>query len=657
MGNGKKRKSDSSKKDENQKRQGRGRSMQDNGSRDNSQDRQSMERSPMPTRKRKFVRANASAEMGEFSNADIVELKVPEGEEFENTSVMFEDGEFGTTRMEVQATVHDNGEELSQESLVFSKEDDPEDEDYEQVVEPEDMDEHEDSENNNSNAIGISRLVPAGTKGKVGKKIEELALSQIPRWEKDKNDIKDLQEKIADMERLLLENKAQQLRQQTQSAITGMMNSVSENYDHSGGGKATVVNSSETTIYRPALDIQAGNSQLDQEEDLEIQFKMNDKAVNRLSSSSEEPINTSDELEVEPEPKTMRENNLNLDKLILESRAELMNRGRSGPDMDGQMPLMSGGMPLPPPPPGGRRPQTIQHQIPNESAINKNRQRYLQPEEEKAERLIWEAEQAKIHMFRVQGRGQNDDNINKGLNVLVRDTSVVDDDYLLVASHVDEGIQRSIGKGEYVDFNKLLPKDRVVSSVEEQRLQMVSKNGQTYFVPADRDNNILNFGKWEQAFRVFANVYLRFNPDRATEPIEYNHVIHSAAVNFNWEAVYQYDKDFRLHMAWHPQRNWAIILQQAWLMRLISRQGRNFEQGNREENKGRWDSKDICWKYNKGKCTYGMKCKFQHKCGICSKYRHGAHLCRRGSGGNINNNSTHNQGSQNWEGKNGKAQK
>ena len=32
-----------------------------------------------------------------------------------------------------------------------------------------------------------------------------------------------------------------------------------------------------------------------------------------------------------------------------------------------------------------------------------------------------------------------------------------------------------------------------------------------------------------------------------------------------------YDKDFRLHMAKHPTRSWAIILQQAWSVWLKDR--------------------------------------------------------------------------------------
>ena len=32
---------------------------------------------------------------------------------------------------------------------------------------------------------------------------------------------------------------------------------------------------------------------------------------------------------------------------------------------------------------------------------------------------------------------------------------------------------------------------------------------------------------------------------------------------------------------------------------------------------------------------FGFNCKFDHKCGICEKTGHGAHICRKGTGGNI----------------------
>ena len=100
-------------------------------------------------------------------------------------------------------------------------------------------------------------------------------------------------------------------------------------------------------------------------------------------------------------------------------------------------------------------------------------------------------------------------------------------------------------------------------------------------------------------------------------------MIHTASLSFAWENVYNYDRDFRLHMEKFPERSWAIILQQSWSIRLK----------DKHSNSGGVDMrrrKDICYRYNKGKCSYGAKCKFEHKCGICNKFGHGAHNCRRG---------------------------
>lgn len=70
-------------------------------------------------------------------------------------------------------------------------------------------------------------------------------------------------------------------------------------------------------------------------------------------------------------------------------------------------------------------------------------------------------------------------------------------------------------------------------------MEIVNRNGKTYFVPAvDSDpTGISNFSRWEQAFRVFSNIYTRRYPSRAAELIQYNHVIHTAALSFTWENV------------------------------------------------------------------------------------------------------------------------
>ena len=130
----------------------------------------------------------------------------------------------------------------------------------------------------------------------------------------------------------------------------------------------------------------------------------------------------------------------------------------------------------------------------------------------------------------------------------------------MVGSHVDQSTVDKIQRGEFVDFGKLIPQDRVLTQ-EDQRLEMVIREGRTYYVPVNESSSINGFLKWEQAFRVFANIYTKSNPSRLSELIEYNHIIHTIAMSYTWENVYLYDKDFRMHMARNPRRSWSVILQ------------------------------------------------------------------------------------------------
>ena len=139
---------------------------------------------------------------------------------------------------------------------------------------------------------------------------------------------------------------------------------------------------------------------------------------------------------------------------------------------------------------------------------------------------------------------------------------MVDQNYLMVAAYVDENLRMKIVNGEYVDFARLLPHDRVTVE-EDHRMELVNCGGQACYMPvADREiqnNSISSFNKWEQAFRVFTDIYSRQYPNQSAELIQYNHVIHTAALTYRWDNVYKYDKQFRIHMARHPHHSWGII--------------------------------------------------------------------------------------------------
>ena len=132
---------------------------------------------------------------------------------------------------------------------------------------------------------------------------------------------------------------------------------------------------------------------------------------------------------------------------------------------------------------------------------------------------------------------------------------------MVVGNCVEDHIRQRIENGEYVDFSRLLPRDRLAME-EDNRMEIVNKNGKTYFVPAAEidPNGISNFSHWEQAFHVFSNIYTRKFPGRASELIQYNHIIHTAALSFTWENVYLYDRDFRMHLSHYPNRSWSVIL-------------------------------------------------------------------------------------------------
>ena len=252
----------------------------------------------------------------------------------------------------------------------------------------------------------------------------------------------------------------------------------------------------------------------------------------------------------------------------------------------------------------------------------------------RAERLIREAEASRARMIDIPGEPQlnqfiqahNPASYNND-NQFVH-SALVDQNYFMVAGHVDDTTHCKIIQGEYVDFARLLPRDRV-GMVEDNRMELINHNGQAFYVPAtDRDNNnsINNFHRWELAFWVFSDIYLQHHPTRTAALIQYNHIIQVASLTYNWDNVYRYDREFRLHIAQNPGRSWGIILQQVWSVTLKDKNHSNSGGQEGLRSRGR---RDICFRFNSGKCTYGAKCKFDHRCGICGKYGHGAHNCRK----------------------------
>ena len=208
--------------------------------------------------------------------------------------------------------------------------------------------------------------------------------------------------------------------------------------------------------------------------------------------------------------------------------------------------------------------------------------------------------------------------------------SNVDDYYVVVGAHIDSSLKEKIAKGKYIDFARLLPREK--SQPDDGRLKLINKGGQTYFIPAvERESAgvISSFNKWEQTFRVFSNVILQYFPERVTELIQYNHVIFTASLSYAWDNVYNYDKEFRAHIGNYPNHSWAIILQQAWSMCLKDKIANPNLSG---KPNGKGGKREICKHFNRGQCTAGGRCQFDHRCLGCGKFGHGIHIsCNKSS--------------------------
>ena len=180
----------------------------------------------------------------------------------------------------------------------------------------------------------------------------------------------------------------------------------------------------------------------------------------------------------------------------------------------------------------------------------------------RAQQMIQQAEASRARIFKAQGELSDKVDSNRfecKLNSELVHSVMVDENYLMVGSHVDDNTKLKIITRQYVELEKLLVRDILVEN-EDQRMQIVNRGNQTFWVPIKEIQHIHNFGKWEQAFRVFTNIYVKKFPQRSSELIQYYHLIHTASLSYVWDNVYSYDKDFWLHLSHFPSCSWSIIL-------------------------------------------------------------------------------------------------
>ena len=273
----------------------------------------------------------------------------------------------------------------------------------------------------------------------------------------------------------------------------------------------------------------------------------------------------------------------------------------------------------------------------------------------RAHRSILEVEKFKALIAEPTGN-----NLTTGTDV---SSKLTDDDFFHTLCHVEEGLVNKIEAGQYVDLEKLLPKDKTKRFGDETRLEWVHRDGGTFLVPAqEKDNKINGVRHWEQAFCVYATIYCGANPQRSKEIWQYVAVINTVAAAYSWDNVASYDYTFCHLMEFNPSRSWSNTYNQMWNLCMReplskNKNSRNFgyyhnkpatntnaatagvsttsystasngQQNNHNNAVAPKKGGRYCLNFNKGeKCKYGAKCRFIEHCSLCDAASHAAVNC------------------------------
>ena len=254
-----------------------------------------------------------------------------------------------------------------------------------------------------------------------------------------------------------------------------------------------------------------------------------------------------------------------------------------------------------------------------------------------ADKIILEAEKFKASVQAPQGM------VNSLFNIVQFFDN--DDDFFHVTCHIDPVLKDKIEKGEFVELERLIPKTRPgQTQFSEGRMEWISRDGMTFLAPVqEKDTKINGIRRWEQAFRVYAAIYTRANPNRASEIWEYVYTINTAAASYHWHNVAYYDYTFRQLMSEKLWRSWSKTYTQGWNLAFKdpinksagysgsagNNQGGSSKHLNNTGKRRDWRD-DCCWRYNKNRCKKNAdNCHFDHRCTYCGGWNHRFYNCRK----------------------------
>ena len=104
-----------------------------------------------------------------------------------------------------------------------------------------------------------------------------------------------------------------------------------------------------------------------------------------------------------------------------------------------------------------------------------------------------------------------------------------------------------------------------------------------------------------------------------------------------------YDYTFRQLMSEYPERSWVLVYNQMWNLSMrdpLHKVGRNMDFSGGKRSGGNSGSSqgsnnhvsqrnDYCWRFNKNRCKFGQRCRYEHKWFYCDTLGHGLYNCNK----------------------------
>lgn len=196
-----------------------------------------------------------------------------------------------------------------------------------------------------------------------------------------------------------------------------------------------------------------------------------------------------------------------------------------------------------------------------------------------------------------------------------------------VSTHTPMKIKERVWAGEFIEFALLLKSAREIDNeitggeltVREGQLSVTHKK-----LPA-----IKNIDNWTTAFTIFASIILEKWPNKGLELFKYLSTVRMAAKRGYFEGWVSYDEQYRLRKVHMPTSSWSKVDYELWMLYVStpssgsSSNSAGFARSSQIYVKGQEQGHKLvtCKFFNNGRCQYGFKCKFAHKCSKC----HGNH--------------------------------